>query len=108
MAWCSSCSSCARPASKSASVICGVVDGSVPPPVAWGLLTVKHEKRLASIVVLVPDPTLPAEPGCTAMTLMSALARPHGIIVSPGGCPQVIPFVLSCLWPLYTQMHVAP
>ncbi len=42
MLWRNSCSSCARPASKSASVICGVVDGSVPPPVASGLSTVRR------------------------------------------------------------------
>src|SRR5882672_3336418 len=75
MLWRSSCSSCARPASKSASVICGVEDGSDPPPVAAGLSTVKHEyglfglpelstKAFQPLMVLLP--TFPASPGVTA------------------------------------------
>src|SRR5579859_3096417 len=80
MLWWSSCSSCARPASKSASVIWGVFDGSVPPPVACGLVTDRLEYGLPSIVVIVLEPTLPAEPGATAITLACAVPGPADVI----------------------------
>src|ERR1700687_5776565 len=106
MAWCSSCSSCARPASKSASVICGVVDGSVPPPVAAELSTPKHPVPpgghgygLESMLVIVPEPTFPAEPAVTAITLTAGLVPPHATNVSPDCWANVMPLVLSSLCP---------
>src|ERR1700687_1066573 len=77
MLWCSSCSSWARPASKSDTVICGVDDGSDPFPVACGLLTVRQGlKGLFSMTLMVFEPTLPAEAGWTATTSTTPLTAP--------------------------------
>src|SRR5713101_982685 len=107
MPWCSSCSSCARAASKSVSVICGVDDASVPPPVACGLSTVRHENWLPSIALapeMVSPPTLPAEPATTATMLTPVAVPPHLTIVSPEVCANSILLELTRRWPRYRRI----
>src|SRR5690348_7277142 len=95
--WCSDCSSWPRAESKSASVISGVEDGSVPPPVACGLVTVTFDpsngSQQCSICVIVWSPTFPTEPGVTAITLTVFWPPFQGTTVSAEVCANSIPFV---------------
>src|SRR5882672_4868050 len=97
------CSSCARAASKSDTVIWGVDDGSVPPPVACRLVTwifdPSNGSQQFSIWLIVRSPTLPAEPGFTAMTLTVFWPPFQGTIVSADVCANSSPLVLSRRWP---------
>src|SRR4029077_6891528 len=99
--WCRDCSSWARPASKSASLMRGADEGSVPWPVAWGFVTETRlgAERLSSMVVIVWSPTLPVLPGMSATTL--AVAVPfQGTKVLPEVCANSRPFVVFNRWPL--------
>src|SRR3981081_2384116 len=102
--WCSCFSSWARPARKSETVICGVDEGSDPPPVACGLVTPRQEPGhgygVWAMDVIVLDPTLPGEPACTAITLACAVPPPHGTVVAPDCWAKAMPFELMSLCPL--------
>src|SRR5438105_10060903 len=103
ISWCSDCSSWARPASKSDTVICGVDDGSVPPPVAcrfvtW-ILDPSNGSQQFSICVIVWSPTLPPEPGFTAMTLTVFWPPFQGTTVSPDVCANSRPLLFNSRWP---------
>src|SRR5436190_1085804 len=87
----------------------GVEEGSVPLPVACGLLTVSlfGSNTLCSISVIVPLPTLPTLPGVTATTF--AVAVPfQGTRVSLEFWKNSIPLVFFKYCPYLRTIPLDP